>query len=88
MQEISPMFINNEKHRRHKENMKKCECICERHVLTQRKIASNMGAKNIEKLYFAKSLKTPYITWQVFLQKSKPFLIDINEFYCNISLGV
>ena len=47
-----------------------------------------MWAENIEKLYYAKSLKTQYLTWQVFFQKSKSFLIDISELYCNISLGI
>ena len=34
------------------------------------------------------SLKIPYLTWQVFFQKSKSFLIAITESYYNISLGI
>ena len=47
-----------------------------------------MWTENIEKLYCAKSLKTKYLTWQVFVQKFKSFLIDISESYSNLSLGV
>ena len=74
--------------------------VChELYSYTQRKIVSNifkptylpnmyMWTKNIEKLYYAKSLKIPYLTWQVFFQKSRKYLLVISESYCNISLGV
>ena len=37
--------------------------------------------ENIEKMYSTKSLKTEYLTWQIFFKKSRSFLIVISEFH-------